>query len=107
MPKAVEMGIAIHMGKYFGLPNKLLMLLACLILILLCMSGVVLWWIRRPSGQLGAPIVPMEGNQWKIPLAIVAIMGVVFPLVGISLIGVLLLDFLILQRVPSLKRFLG
>jgi uncharacterized iron-regulated membrane protein len=107
VPKAVEMGIAIHMGKYFGLPNQLLMLLACLILILLCVSGVVLWWIRRPSGQLGAPIVPMEGNQWKIPLVIVAIMGIIFPLVGISLIMVLLLDFLIIQRIPSLKRFLG
>lgn len=27
VPKAVELGIAIHMGKYFGFGNQLLMLL--------------------------------------------------------------------------------
>lgn len=55
VPKAVEMGIAVHMGKYFGLPNQLLMLFACLILVLLCVSGLVMWWRRRPSKRLGAP----------------------------------------------------
>lgn len=106
VPKAVEMGIAIHMGKYFGLPNQLLMLIACLILVLLCVSGIVMWWKRRPAGQLGAPNMSMEGNQWKIPVAIAAVLGIVFPLVGLSLVVVLLLDFLVISRVPILKQFL-
>ena len=41
-PKAIKMGIAIHMGKYFGLPNQLLMLFTCLIVILLCISSAVM-----------------------------------------------------------------
>jgi uncharacterized iron-regulated membrane protein len=107
LPKAVEMGIVIHMGRYFGLPNQLLMLLACLILILLCISGVVMWWQRRPDGRLGAPAMPTYVQQWRIPIAIVAVMGIAFPLVGASLVLVLLLDYFVIARIPSLRRILN
>ncbi|MBD0337424.1 MAG: PepSY domain-containing protein [Cyanobacteria bacterium Co-bin13] len=107
VPKAVELGIAIHMGKYFGLPNQLLMLLACLILIGLSLSGAVMWWQRRPSGRLGAPPFPVDGGQWKVPVAIAAVLGIVFPLVGLSLIAVLLLDYLVIARIPTLQRLLN
>jgi uncharacterized iron-regulated membrane protein len=107
VPRAVEMGVAIHMGKFFGLPNQLLMLLACGVVLVLSISGLVMWWQRRPLGRLGAPPLPPYVQQWKLPIAIIAILGIVFPLVGLSLITVLLLDYLIVVRVPLLKRFLG
>lgn len=104
VPKVVAMGIAIHMGKYFGLGNQLLMLVGCLIVITLCVSGAILWWQRRPAGRIGAPFLPEYMQQWKTPIVIIAIMGVIFPLVGISLVTVLLLDYLVLSRFPFLKR---
>jgi uncharacterized iron-regulated membrane protein len=107
VPKSVEMGIAIHMGRYFGLLNQLLMLTACLILVLLCISGAIMWWQRRPSSQLGAPPISIDGNQWKVPVAIVAILGILFPLVGISLVVVLLLDYLVIRNIPPLRRILS
>ncbi|MBI4781807.1 MAG: PepSY domain-containing protein [Oscillatoriophycideae cyanobacterium NC_groundwater_1537_Pr4_S-0.65um_50_18] len=107
VPKAVELGIAIHMGKYFGLANQLLMLFACLVILLLCVSGVVLWWKRRPADRLGAPPLPEHVQQWRIPLAIVAISGLAFPLVGLSLVTVLLLDYGVFSRIPALRRLLG
>lgn len=105
VPQTVEMGIAIHMGK-LGLGNQLLMLFACAITILLCVSGVILWWQRRPrgAGWMGAPALPPYVQQWRVPMAIVAVMGIVFPLVGLSLVTVLLLDYLVLSRIPALKR---
>jgi uncharacterized iron-regulated membrane protein len=106
VPKAVEMGIAIHMGKYFGWGNQLLMLLACLTVILLCSSGLVMWWQRRPAGTLGVPALPAYRQQWTIPIAIVAVLGVAFPLVGGSLLVVLLLDYLVISRIPRLQRLL-
>ena len=106
VPKAVELGISIHMGKYFGLANQLLMLLACLLLIVLCLSGTVMWWRRRPDGRLGAPVLASY-DHWRAPLVLVAIMGIIFPLVGLSLIAVLLLDYLLLSRLPNLKRLLN
>ena len=107
VPRAVEMGVAIHMGRYFGLANQLLMLLACLAIVLLSVSGIMLWWQRRPEGQIGAPPLPSYAQSWKMPVAIVAILGVAFPLVGISLIAVLLLDYLLISRIPMLRRILN
>lgn len=105
VPKAVEMGTAIHMGKYFGLANQLLMLIAALIVILLSITGVVMWWQRRPQGSgLGAPAMPPHVQNWRTPLTIVAILGLAFPLVGLSLVVVLLLDYFLLSRIPALKR---
>jgi uncharacterized iron-regulated membrane protein len=106
VPKAVEMGTAIHMGKYFGLANQLLMLVAALIVMLLSITGSVMWWQRRPqeSGLIGAPAMPPYVQNWRIPLAIVAILGLAFPLVGLSLVIVLLLDYFALSRIPALKR---
>lgn len=106
VPKVVSMGISIHMGKYFGLSNQLLMLFAALILIVLSVSGTVMWWQRRPKGTgwLGAPPMPTHVQGWKVPLAIVAVLGIAFPLVGLSLVTVLLLDYFVLARIPALKR---
>jgi uncharacterized iron-regulated membrane protein len=108
VPRAVEWGIAVHMGKNFGFANQLLMLVACLIVIVLCVSGFVLWWRRRPEGRLGAPgLVAGDEPMVKIPLAIVAVLGIAFPLVGISLVTVLLLDYLVISRIPVLRRLLS
>ncbi|MBW4618614.1 MAG: PepSY domain-containing protein [Cyanosarcina radialis HA8281-LM2] len=106
VPKAVEMGIAIHMGKYFGLANQLLMLMAALMAMLLSITGAVMWWQRRPqeAGLIGAPAMPPYAQNWRVPLAIVAVLGLVFPLVGLSLAIVLLLDYFVLSRIPALKR---
>ncbi len=53
--KAVELGVQIHMGNYFGRLNQILMLLPCLGLIVLSVSGPYMWWRRRPKGRLAAP----------------------------------------------------
>jgi uncharacterized iron-regulated membrane protein len=42
----VAVGIAAHEGRLFGWPNQLLGLLTALGLLLLSLSGVVLWWRR-------------------------------------------------------------
>jgi uncharacterized iron-regulated membrane protein len=107
VPKAVEMGVAIHMGKYFGLANQLLMLLACLIVIVLCMSSLVLWWQRRSKlsdHSIGAPPLPSHVQHWRVPVGIIAGLGIAFPLVGLSLVIVLGLDYFILSRIPALRK---
>ena len=109
VPKAVEVGVSIHMGKYFGLANQLLMLFAAIVTILLSITGAVMWWQRRPSGSglLGAPAMPPYMQHWRTPLVIVAVSGFIFPLMGLSLLIVLLLDYLLLSRIPLLRRLFG
>ncbi|WP_035052707.1 PepSY-associated TM helix domain-containing protein [Andreprevotia chitinilytica] len=104
VPRAVEMGVALHEGKFFGLANQLLMLCACLFVILMCVTGSVMWWQRRPTGRLGAPTTPRQLPRWKTGTAIFVALAVLFPTVGISIMVILLADLLVLRRLVPLKR---
>ncbi|QZA81526.1 PepSY-associated TM helix domain-containing protein [Deefgea piscis] len=98
VPKAVEYGIAIHEGKYFGLPNQLLMLSACVLLILISISGVVMWLKRRPVGQFAAPKTAQSLLHWKTGSLILLALALLLPMVLISVLLVFALDFLLLRR---------
>lgn len=51
--------------------------------------------------------MPSNFPLWKGAVAIILVMGLLFPMVGISLLAVLLLDYLVLSRLPRLKTILG
>lgn len=103
VPKAVTAGIALHEGLAFGWPNQLVMLFAALTVLTLTVSGTMMWWKRRPAKRLGAPPLPENYPFWKPAVALIVIFGIIFPLVGISLIAVLLIDYLLIQRIARLK----
>ena len=93
---AAEWGISIHMGQAFGVVNQIVLALACAAMVLMSVSAVVMWWKRRPAGGLGAPTVPAD---WRIPRGILMIAvaaGIFFPLVGLSLIVVAMIELTLL-----------
>ncbi|MEZ5923049.1 MAG: PepSY domain-containing protein [Hyphomicrobiaceae bacterium] len=95
--KAIEWSVSVHMGQEFGRINQLLMLAACLAIILMAVAAGVMWWKRRPQGSLGAPRYP---SDYRIPRGILLIalaFGLVFPLVGLSILIMLAID-LVLPR---------
>jgi uncharacterized iron-regulated membrane protein len=102
--KLMAWGITVHKGLEYGLANQITLLLLCLGVIGVLISGVVLWWKRKPSEHIGAPKA-LEGRTPKGFIILLVIMGLVFPLVGLSIIVILLLDWLIIRRVPKLKKF--
>ena len=89
--RAIELGVQIHMGRYFGLPNQLLMLVPCVGVVLLVVSGTVMWWQRRPRGRLAAP-PRVSRARMRGAVAILVAAGIVMPLLGASLVVVFLLD---------------
>ncbi|MES1256485.1 MAG: PepSY domain-containing protein [Acidobacteriota bacterium] len=105
--KAVSMGIDIHEGKFFGLANQLVMLLGCLAVIVMSVSGTVMWWRRRPEGRLGAPAIGVPLRLWKGAVAIAILMGLLLPLMGLSLLVVLTLDYAVIARIPGLRATVG
>jgi uncharacterized iron-regulated membrane protein len=107
MAKAIEIGIALHEGRYFGVLNQLLGLLTCLGLVLIAWSGTVMWWKRRPAGKLGAPAVPKDQKMSKAVLGITVGLGLLMPLAGLSILFVSLLDFVFIKRVPAVKQWLS
>ena len=98
--RIVGTGIAAHEGQLFGAANQLLGLLTALGLILICTSGVVMWWRRRDPGVLGAPKA-ISLSRFSLGLFIpVIVLGVYLPLFGASLLVVLLIEKLLLSAFP-------
>ncbi|WP_085582758.1 MULTISPECIES: PepSY domain-containing protein [unclassified Pseudomonas] len=96
--RATEIGVMLHEGKMFGTFNQIVVLLICLMILLSAVSGVVIWWKRRPQGKFGVPPLRHDLPKWKTGVAIMLALGVAFPLVGASLVVVGLLDWLVLSR---------
>ncbi|MGF1851178.1 PepSY domain-containing protein [Vibrio satsumensis] len=106
--KTLAVGISLHQGD-ISIINKLLNALFCLAFIVVSVTGGVMWWMRRPSGQrkLGAP--PKFGDEglWKVGLVTVVVISVLFPLAGATIVTALLLDWLLFSRVEKLKMALS
>jgi uncharacterized iron-regulated membrane protein len=107
MDRIVGVGVAAHEGQLFAPLNQVLGLVTTAGLITLSVSAIVLWWRRRPAGVLGAPpAVYRPKLAWTL-FAIVAVLGVLLPLLGATLIGVLCIEQLVLRRLPAAREFLG
>jgi uncharacterized iron-regulated membrane protein len=92
--RVTQWGVSVHQGGEYGTPNLLVMLAGCLALIALCVSGVTVWWKRRPAGRLAAPVRRGGVRLARGAIAIAVVLGCIFPLLGASMLAVLALDVL-------------
>ena len=83
----------IHTGLIFGLGTQILAFFVCLVIILMSITGVWMWWRRRPKGEMGMPSkIPDPAPKW---LVIGTVSFAAFlPTVGISLMGIFLVGFI-------------
>jgi uncharacterized iron-regulated membrane protein len=107
--QAVSYGTSLHMGRYFGLANQLICAAISLGLAALAVTGFVMWWMRRPAkangskGSLGAPQRERAApplRAWKTGLVL---LGVIFPLMGATLVAVWLFDRFVFDRAAKLS----
>ena len=100
--KAFEWGIAVHQGLQYGQINRIVMLLGCIGVWVLAVSGLVMWWKRRPPSlkrgglsqmRLAAPPAPPGPRVRAAVLGIVIPLSILYPLTGLSLIAALSLDW--------------
>ncbi len=104
--RAIGVGIAAHEGYLFGWFNLVLGVLTCAGLILISVSGFILWRKRKPESVLGAP----PAMPTRIGFAVVAItigLAVFLPLLAISLVALLMIEFIFLRRVSGVSQWLG
>lgn len=94
----LEWGINVHLGQEFGVPNQAVLVVACLGIVLLCVSACVMWWKRRPTGGMGVPPLPENRRTLRAVVALLAVGGIAFPLVGASLVVMLTVDWLLVAR---------
>lgn len=81
----------LHQGEY-GRANWWILLGTCLLFFTASVGGVMSYLTRRPSGQLGLPQVPEAFKVGYIVLFIIGGLGVVFPLFGLSVVLIILIQ---------------
>jgi uncharacterized iron-regulated membrane protein len=106
LAQATSAGIAFHEGRLFGILNQIIGLLVCLGIILIVLSSFFMWKKRKPVNNSGAPSKVNNPKVTRTVWILMIIMGILLPLVGISLIVVLLIDKFIIPRLPRLKSWL-
>lgn len=81
----------LHVGSIGGPATKVIWFLACVVLAALPVTGLWMWWKRRPTGKSGFP----RRREHRLPLWLtgaVILCCLFFPLAGISVVLALLVD---------------
>ncbi|KWB79851.1 PepSY-associated TM helix domain-containing protein [Burkholderia ubonensis] len=96
--RAVSYGTSLHMGRYFGLANQIVCAALSLGLAAMAVTGAVMWWKRRPAGKLGAPARERDAPPMRAWITGLVLLGTVFPLMGMTIVAVWLVDRLLFGR---------
>ncbi len=104
--RVIGYGIAAHEGALLGIANQIIGTLTALSLVLLAISGAILWWRRRPGGLLGAPVALSRPRFGPALVALIVVLAIYMPMFGASLL-VLLLGEATTLRLPRCRRWLG
>lgn len=85
----------LHVGSVLGTATKVLWLVGCVVLAALPVTGLWMWWVRRPTGRTGFPRRPDRPIPPSL-VALIAGLGVLLPLAGLSMVLILAGEYLLL-----------
>ena len=104
MAKFYSFGIIWHEGQLFGFLNQIVGLLTAIGVVMLAVTGIAMWWSRRPAGALAAPgaPAPLFGVS-RGAVGIAFALAAVLPLMGATLVLLLGFDLVFSRRLPWLK----
>ena len=107
LSKTTSFGIIVHMGRQYGPVNAMVMGGACLAIIVAVVTSPVMFWKRRPKKTLGTPRRPL--NPWIPRQALIVAMGlgVLYPMLGVSMVAVAAFDQIVVRNVGPLRRAFG
>jgi uncharacterized iron-regulated membrane protein len=106
LAKLTRWGVDAHMGVLFGLPNQLILAAFALGLCVMIVMGYRLWWLRRPAAGQGPHPAETLIYHWRqlslsgrFAVSVVTVaLALSLPLMGISLLVMLVIDAIRWQR---------
>lgn len=84
--------MAFHQGQ-FGTWNWVLMIGVAILLMFVSVAALVSYLKRKPAGKWGVPKVPNSFKASYALIGIIVLLGIIFPLFGISLVLIFLVEF--------------
>lgn len=99
--------VSTHMGTQLGLASRVVMTLVCLAMIWSVTSAIVMYTKRRRPGTAGLPRRPTDVRLGWGLVAIMVVIGLVYPLWGVTALIVLGIDRFVIRAVPKLRATFG
>jgi uncharacterized iron-regulated membrane protein len=90
--RTVAYGVAFHEGALFGWANQVLGVIAALGVVMLSVTGGVMWWKRRPKGHVGVPPMPADRRIAAGVIVLIVALALFLPMAGATLLAVVVLD---------------
>ncbi len=84
----------LHVGTILGMTSKILWLVTCVVMMTLPVTGVWMWWERRPTGRLGLPR-RIEARRPRWLVATITATSILLPTMGLSVLLVLVFDVIV------------
>ncbi|MEO9910950.1 MAG: PepSY domain-containing protein, partial [Lentilitoribacter sp.] len=71
----------------------------------LCVSGVIMWWKRRPSARfaLSPPPIPKNFARWKHAVWLLLPISLLFPMAAVAIAATVVFDILAQMIVPKVR----
>lgn len=98
--RAIGYGVAWHEGQLFGPVNQLIGVLTVTALAGMSVTGFLMWRRRKPAVGVGVPAASRSGRGGWGPWLALGTLAAVLPLLALSLVAVLALQWL-RQRAPD------
>lgn len=99
--------VSTHMGTELGVFSRILMTLLCVAIIWSVVSAIVMYAKRRRPGGTGLPRRPADVSLATGLIVLMIVIGVVFPLWGVTALLVLGFDRFVVRRIPTLRVAFG
>lgn len=84
--------MAFHQGQ-FGTWNFIVMLCVALLLTFIALAALISYLKRKPKGQWGVPKVPAQFKVGYGVIVIIAVLSILFPLFGLSVLLIIIVEF--------------
>lgn len=107
LARATSVGVEAHMGRQFGWPGALIMAGTCAAAIVSVLSAPMMFWMRRPRGATGFPRRPVDASLPRGARVAAIALGVLFPLLGLSMLVAIGIDRWFIREVPEVRRLFG
>lgn len=102
LARLTSFGVAMHMGNQYGLLTRIMATIACLGVLTSVVTGLLMWWKRRPAGGSGLPARAATPRGAVVVMSAAAVvLGVLFPVFGLSVLVVLAVEAVIALRARS------